>query len=145
MAVTGVLVADKSRAKLFISSSRAGPLKLQDSWQHPPARMHERALTTDLPGRAFDSGGMGRHVMGKAVTPKAHEAEVFAVRLAREMEHWRCSLALQRLHVLASPEFLGLLRRKFSRELERLIASEKACGLTSMSEEEVRQHLPDYL
>ncbi len=145
MAVIGVLVADKSRAKLFISPSRTGPLTLQESWQHPPARMHEQALTTDLPGKTFDSGGMGRHAMATAVAPKEHEAEIFAAMLAKEMEQRRCTLALQRLHVLAGPEFLGLLRKKFSREVEHLIASEKACGLTAMSVEEVRQHLPDYL
>ncbi len=145
MAVTGVLVADKSRARLFVSNSRTGPLMLQESWQHPPARMHEQELTTDLPGKAFDSSGMGRHAMGTAVAPKAHEAEVFAARLAREMDQRRCALAMERLHVLASPEFLGLLRRKFSRELARLIVSEKACGLAAMSGEEVREHLPDFL
>jgi len=145
MTIIGVLVADKSRARWYTSNNRSGPLKLTDSWEHPEARMHERELTTDLPGKAFDSAGNGRHAMSAEVSPKQHEAEQFAGQLARMLDKQRNTGAVTRIHLVAPPEFLGLLRKKIHAETAQLIASETALGLTAASAEEVRRHLPDFL
>ncbi|RMH61459.1 MAG: host attachment protein [Zetaproteobacteria bacterium] len=141
----GVLVADKSRAKWYTSNQRKGPLHLEHSWDHPAARMPERELTTDLPGRAFDRRGGGRHAMGTEVSPKHHEAEQFAGQLAQALDHQRNTTPLTRIYVVAPPEFLGLLRKKIGAETAQLIAGEVPLGLSTAEAAEVRKHLPEYM
>ena len=79
---------------------------------HPESRAHQRELTTDRPGRAFDSKGPGRHaVSGGSVSPKEHEASKLCSELADEIETARVQGRFDRLVLVATPSFLGELRK----------------------------------
>lgn len=136
-----VLVADKSRAKLYSGKSRVSELALEKSWEHAASRTHEHDLTSDLPGRAFDSTGANRHAMEQPVDPKDHEAMVFAQELAEAMEKGRTENLFSRLYLMAAPQFLGLLRKELSGEVQKMVAGEVDKNLTQESEERVRGFL----
>ena len=141
MEMIWVLVADKSNAKLYKMKGRVGELTLAHKWEHPASRQHEQELTRDLPGRAFDSVGDGRHAMSQEVDPKDHEAEVFAHELITEMEKGATSGHFSRLYLIAAPEFLGLLRKKMGASLQELVEDEVAKNLTAMDAPEIRGYL----
>ncbi len=82
MTKTWVLVADNSRARIFLAETRNGPLLEIEALAHPESRLHAQELTSDLPGRAFDSGGQGRHAMELEVEPKQHEVHAFAKQIS---------------------------------------------------------------
>jgi protein required for attachment to host cells len=140
-----VLVADKSHAKLYSRKGRSGELLFQQSWDHAASRSHEQELTSDLPGRAFDSTGDARHAMGQPVDPKDHEAELFAHELIAEMEKGRNGHLFLSLYLMAPPEFLGLLRKQCGAPLQKLVAGEVDKGLTAADAKTVREHLPGVL
>jgi len=141
MNIIWVLVADKSRARLYSGKSRTSELTLERDWEHAASRMHDQDLTSDLPGRAFDSTGANRHAMEQPLDPKDHEAIVFAQELAGEMERGRTENRYSRLYLIAAPEFLGVLRRQLSGEVQKLIAGEVDKNLTQESEVRVRSFL----
>lgn len=141
MEMIWVLVADKSKAKLYKMKGRVGELTLDHEWSHPASRQHEQELTSDLPGRAFDSVGDGRHAMSQEVDPKDHEAEVFAQELITEMEKGATSGRFSRFYLIASPQFLGLLRKKMGSSLKELVVDEVAKNLTAMDASEIREYL----
>ena len=141
MEMIWVLVADKSKAKLFKMKGRGGELKLDQEWEHPASRQREQDLTSDLPGRAFDSEGNGRHAMSQEVDPKDHEAELFAHELITEMEKGATSGRFSRFYLIASPQFLGLLRKKMGASLRDLVVDEVAKNLTAMDASEIREYL----
>ena len=62
-----VLVADQSRARFFTVADSRSALQDMGELVHPEARDREQTLTSDRPGRAFDSKGQGRHAMGSTV------------------------------------------------------------------------------
>jgi len=136
-----VLVADKSQAKLYSGRGPMSELELKQSWAHAASRSHEQELTSDLPGRAFDSTGANRHAMSQPVDPKDHEAELFAHELISEMEKGRVEKHFSRLYLMAAPEFLGLLRKQCGSALQKTIAGEVDKNLTQESEERVRSFL----
>ncbi|MCF7821514.1 MAG: host attachment protein [Mariprofundaceae bacterium] len=140
-----ILVADKSHAKLYTMNGRAGALALEREWDHEASRKHEQELTSDLPGRAFDRVGDGRHAMGQPVDPKKHEAELFAHQLISEIDRGRTSNEFTHLCLVAPPEFLGLLRKQCSPALEQLISDEVDKNLVFEDSETVRDHLPGAL
>ena len=54
---TWVLVADSCRARIFSADKSNGPISEIETLAHPEARLHERDITSDVPGHSFSSHG----------------------------------------------------------------------------------------
>ena len=145
MANTWVLVADSASARLFSAATPTGPLEELESLTHREGRMHPRELTSDLPGRAFDSAGQGRHAMESHAEPQKQEAIAFARRLAERLDKARSQGEIERLIVVAAPAFLGLLRDHLGMKIRRLVEAEFALNLVRLAPNEIRGHLPEKL
>lgn len=145
MAKTWVLAADSSRARVYAAEKPNSPLSEVKSFEHPEGRMHEQDLTSDLPGRAFDSGGLGRHAMGQSVAPKQQEALHFAKSLVEYLESSNQKGDFVQLYVVAPPAFLGLLREHYSSTLSATVKQEVSKNLSMLAAQEIRTHLPEYL
>jgi protein required for attachment to host cells len=143
MPVTWVLVADKSRARIFSKNGRS-PFREEEGFIHPESRMHEQQLTSDLPGSdgGGSNGGGQRHGKGPRVSPKRHEAQVFCKQVADHLEAARAEQRFQRLLVVAPPAFLGLLREQFSPPLGALVTREVNKNLVHLKADELREQLP---
>jgi len=122
MTTTWVVVANSSQARIFTLSARNDALKEIKQFDHPPSRAHQRDLTTDRPGRTFNSMDPGRHAMTASVNPKEHETQIFAGLLADELEAARTHGTCERLILVCSPAFLGVLRKTLSTPSSRLVA-----------------------
>ena len=120
-------------------------LKEIESLQHPEGRTKAQDFDADRPGRAFQTAGSMRHGMERQVDPKRQAIISFAKRVADRLESARRQGALQRLVLVAAPEFLGLLRTNLSAELGRITAAEFSLDLAQMKAHEIRAHLPDDL
>lgn len=77
-----VVVADSGRARSFAVDARYHLGSEIETLENPEARLYQRELITDRPGRTFDRAGEGRHAMAADVTHKDREALDFAKRLA---------------------------------------------------------------
>lgn len=144
-----VLVADRSEATFFDLEHFYDELQFAGRLADPEARLHERDLTTDRPGRKFDHaplqsgrrGATAHHGTGGEPHVHEHEAELFARRIAETL-----SLAYQQSHfdrlvVIAPPRFLGTLRQALSEPLHATIAAEIAKDLVREPRSAVRDHL----
>ena len=143
MAGVWIVVADSARARIFAPVVRHG-LDLEQVTEilHPESRSHTRALTTDRPGRTFDSEGPGRHGMSESVSPKEHEAWKLCKELADEIETARAQERFDRLVLVAAPAFLGELRKTLSDQSARLVVSELDKNLAQMNTQDILKHLP---
>lgn len=140
-----VLVASHGRARLFESDNRVGPLREIASFAHPQARLHERDLVSDAPGRSFDRRGEGRHAHGERRTAKRQEAARFAKELAAALERGRVDKRYDKLYVVAEARFLGQLRECLDEATRDLIAGEIDRNVVTGTPEAVREQLPDFL
>ena len=141
MSSTWIIVADASRARIFEKAS-SKELHERETLTHPESRMHEQDITSDLPGRAFDSSGEGRHAMGSKHEPKQHEKQEFAKQVADHLDKARTENRLANLVVIAAPGMLGLLRDALSAETSKLVSAEVDKDLTQHSVHDIQQHLP---
>ena len=116
-----IVVAESSYARIFRCDQPGAALEEETALVHPESRLHAQDLHSDLPGRAFDSGGEGRHAMSPDTDPKRHEAEVFARELIAHIESARTSGRFEQLILAASPAFLGLLRERMSSALRQRV------------------------
>lgn len=135
-----LLVADGASARLFESVGRSG--KLRPVWEesNPHGREKTSEMTSDLPGRTFDSSGEGgRHAIEPTTDPKDVERRRFAGRIATRLEH--ADLTHCRLLLVAPPHFLGELRDALPTAVHRHVITELNKELTHLSVPQLERHL----
>jgi protein required for attachment to host cells len=138
---TWVVVADSSRARLFLKADSDGKLVELEDLAHPEGRLHETQLTSDLPGRTFDSFGQGRHAMEEDTPPKRYEAIQFAKRIGAHIESARTQAHFTRLVLVAEPRFLGLLRDNIPSESLKLATTQIDKNLVQLPVAEIENRL----
>lgn len=143
MSKVWVVAADKRRARIFETSTPMGNLREIEDLVHGVARTHARDLTSDRPGRSFDSRGGARHAMEPETDPKRHEAEVFAKHVAARIERGRTDGEFDELVLIAAPEFLGILRKSLSSTTAGFVAKEVDRSVADLSAGEIRSYLLD--
>ncbi len=139
---TWLLVADSVRGRVFRADSPTGPITEIVTLAHPEGRLHEQALTSDLPGRTFDRGGQGRHIMEDRISAKEQDNIRFALRIADHLETMRMEGKFERLIIIAPPEFLGILSAKLSDATRKLVSMRVDKNLAQETAKQIRAHLP---
>ncbi|KPK55490.1 MAG: hypothetical protein AMS22_04110 [Thiotrichales bacterium SG8_50] len=137
-----VVAADAARARIFSADTPQGGLREVTDLVHPESRAHARDAASDEPGTTFDRMGQGQHSMGKKVEPKDEEALRFAKELATMLDSARTAGQYDRLYVVASPRFLGVLRDALGESTRKLVAADIDKNLVAHKVEEIRAHLP---
>ena len=139
-----VVVADQSKARIFTVADPHGALLDVDALVHPEARVREQALTSDRPGRSFDSKGQGRHAMSSSVEPGEQETLQFAKLIADQVQAAYAEGSCNRLLLVAGPPMLGLLREHL-KAISGMKVSEIEKNLGHYDALEIRKHLPERL
>ena len=140
-----IVVADSARARIFTLSERGGKLQEIADLSHPESRLHDTELTSDLPGRTFDSHGQGRHGMEQATEPKEREAQAFAVEIARYVERSQRDESFDSLVLVAPPKFLGRLRSELNKAAREALVGELDKNLVEADGKTLEQHLSTLL
>jgi protein required for attachment to host cells len=139
-----IVVADGSRARVFTADKPAGTLDEIEALSNPEARLHEGDIVSDRSGHAMSATG-GGHDMGGRDQAKGELANRFAAEVCKRLEKGRIENAFGKLYVMASPAFLGLLRKHQSDALRGMISDEIAKDFTREAPERIRAQLPEFL
>jgi protein required for attachment to host cells len=145
MGATWVVVADSSAARIFNAPSPTGALQEIASYAHAEGRLHESDMRTDEPGMTKDRAGYAKHGMEPKVKPKEQEAIAFARLLAKRIELARSKSEIERVVLVAPPEFLGHLRAVLDEDARKIVDGEHNLNVVRMTPEEIRRHLPERL
>ena len=145
MSKTMVVVADSAYARIFTVETLRSPLNEIEVMAHPESRLHERDITSDLPGKDSGTDSSGGHAYGGKVDAKSHELIVFAKQVATYLDGARKANKLARLLIVAAPEFLGELRSQLSGETNDKVVFELNKNLTKSSPDDISKYLPKSL
>ena len=143
MKSTYILVADNVRARIFIAETPSSPLEEIEELAHTEGRLHDREITSDLPGKIKGEGSVG-HAFEQPTDPKKHEAETFAHRIACYLKEAHNANKFKQLLIIAEPSFLGLLRKQLPEQIKKLVCFELDKNITTHSVDDIRKHLPAY-
>ncbi|NWG87813.1 MAG: host attachment protein [Hydrogenophilaceae bacterium] len=144
MSTTWILVANASQAKLYANRGPKKGLELLKELDHPESREKGSNLVSDRPGHIQGHGnGHGSYV--PPTDPKEHEADRFALELAREMEEGRTSNAYDRLIIAASSPFLGMLNGRLSNQVKGKLAESIEKDYTRMPVKELTGYLESHI
>jgi len=139
-----VVVADQSKARIFTVADPHGELLDVGELEHPEARDREQTMTSDRPGRGFDSKGQGSHAMGSTDAPGKQGTIRFVKQVADHVQAAHNEGRCNRLLLVAGPSLLGLLRENL-KTLSGLKISEIEKNLGQYDAREIRKHLPKSL
>ena len=140
MAITWILVANASLAKLYANLGPNKGLTLVKEMIHPESRQKNSELVTDRAG-SMASAGNGLGSKQPQTQPKTHEAKVFAQELAQELYRGRAKNAFGRAIVFAPPAFMGMLNAVMDNPTAQLITDRFEKDYTKTSEPKLKEHL----
>lgn len=131
MTATCIVSANAGRARIFLQARPTDSLQEINDMVSPSARQREGDLETDDLGQR--SASKSRHNVGMPTqpsgyqpnqTPAQHEAELFARDVAKYLLDAHNEGRFARLCLVASPEFLGVLRREVAPPLKSAVSLE---------------------
>ncbi len=144
MAITWILVANASLAKLYANLGPNKGLTLVKELIHPASRQKNSQLVTDRSG-AMAGPGNGQGSMQPQTYPKDHEAKVFAQEIAQELYRGRANNAFARAIVMAPPAFMGMLNAELDPPTAQLVTDRFDKDYTKTPEPRLREHLASCL
>lgn len=140
MGTTWILVANASAAHLYANHGPKKGLQKLKEFEHAASREKGVDLVSDRPGHN-KSHGNGRGSYIPATDPKQNEAQHFALKLAKELEQGRTANSYQRLILVASAPFMGLINGSLGSHVRTLVSDSLEKDYTKASEKELAGHL----
>lgn len=137
-----VVAADSARARVFRAGTPDAPLEEVDALVNPEARLHEHDIVEDSAGRRGTRPTQAKRSAFGGETAKRHRAEDFAAAVCATARARLRAAHADRLYLVAEPEFLGLLRKRMGRALQRQVAGAIAKSVTSKPAGRIRAALP---
>jgi protein required for attachment to host cells len=142
---TWVLVADGGHAKVFEAQGHGAELALTEvlalSADLPPS--HE--LSSDRPGRDYESQGHARHAIESRSDPHRELKRQFAKRVADTLESKLAEKRFDHLVIVAPPPALGDLRGALAKDVRAKVTAELAHDLVKTPHSELPRHLQEVL
>jgi protein required for attachment to host cells len=140
-----IVVANSSMARILSTSGAREPLVELECLAHPGSRLPDRDLASDRLGSAQGIRRGTHGVMSPEVAPRDEEAIRFAEQIAGKLRHAHAAHEFDKLAIVASPRFLGLLRERMTPALRHAIAGTLDKDFATLPPEEIRARLPERL
>lgn len=142
MSITWIMVANASQAKLFANHGPKKGLQFIKELVHPESREKTSNLVSD---RSGSNVGTGHGAFVQATDPKHHEAERFAQELSRELDDGRLNNAYDRLILVASAPFMGLVNSRLPESVRSKLSEIIDKDYTRLPIKELAGHLESYV
>jgi len=142
MSITWIMVANASQAKLFANHGPNKGLQFIKELTHPESREKTSNLVSD---RSGSHTGTGHGAFVQATDPKHHEAELFAQEVSRELDAGRLKKAYDRLILVASASFMGLVNSQLPELVRSMVSESIDKDYTRLPVKDLAGHLESYV
>jgi protein required for attachment to host cells len=151
MQATWIVSANASRARFFSQEPASDFLEEINDMVNDAGRLRMMETETDKlgPTSATKSihnvgGATPNKLYEPAQTPDAHQAELFARDIAKFLLQGYQEGRFQRLSLVVSPQFLGMLRKLLDSKLESVVNLEINKDYTLFSPEQLLEQVKTY-
>lgn len=138
METTWIVVADSSRARVFEQGDKH--LREIEDILNPHGR--SGMLRKDDDGKFQDRNKrIPGHVAEAPTGPVAHENDLFARNIGHYLDQARTARRYGRLRLIVAPKFLGLMRGKLNKEVQKMVAQELPKDIAMFSLHQIEAYL----
>ncbi len=138
---TWIVVANGSECKIFFTDNNGKTIKLLKGFYSADSHLQAAYLGADKPRRVHESNSAARH----AIEPKAdlHDKEKtkFSNLIVNCLNSGTKTEKFKHLILIASPEFLGEIRKKISKQTALMITREINKDLTHANDAKILETL----
>lgn|SRR5437870_8709507 len=138
-----ILAADSTRARIFERATAGEPFHEIEDFFNPAGRTHDRDLRSDAEGRYAGKGGRQAHTAPGHIDAAEHQAEQFTKRVSDFLDLGRTQHRFQRLYLIGPPRFLGMMRRKLSKQAQQMVVDEIPKDVSRSDAKEIEQLLKE--
>jgi protein required for attachment to host cells len=147
---TWIVAADASRARFLQVAGQDKRFTQFEDLLNPAGRAEDKELTTDATPRFSGHGGVGKPGARSTSGPgsdreepsaQEHETELFAKRIGDYLDQARNQHRYDELYLVAPPKFLGMLRKKLNKEVQKLVVDEFDKDLSWFNPRELESRL----
>jgi len=140
-----LVVADRVGARIMAVRDGGKTLEARETFDNPRGRLKDGEIDSDRPGRAFDSGGEGRHAMSRAESPHERIGADFAREIGARLAKARGAGEMDELVLVAEPRFLGQLRDALDEQTAGCVVASVAKDLAQVEAAALGAHLGEAL
>lgn len=138
---TWVVIANASRARVYVGDGKTAKLELVRQFAHAQSRAKGTELLSDRPGHAASGRGARRTALEPDTQVKRHEQERFAHELALALDTAHTKKQFDRLVLIASAAFLGMLKSALPKGVARVLTHTEGRDLTNVPEAELGERV----
>ena len=139
-----VVAADRARARIFRAQPGGRRLVELEDLLNPQARVKPRRIVSDRYGRARNAAG-GSSTLNRRIGVVEQNALDFAHLIGGRLVRAAHEGDAQRFYLVATPRFLGLLRKELDAPTRKLVAGEVGRDMTRHRVDSIRRRLPEQL
>lgn len=151
MQATWIVSANASRARFFSQEHSTDPLEEINDMINDSARLRMLDMESDKLGPTSASksihnvgGATPNKTFEPATTPDVHQAELFARDIVSFLQKGYQEGRFQKLSLVVSPQFLGMLRKLLDPKLESVVSLEINKDYTQFSPQQLLEHVKTY-
>lgn len=143
-----IVAANAGRARLFCQATQADPLEEIGDMVNTAARLRTAETESDSLGQ--HAASKSRHKVGAPTQPSGyqpnpspaeHQTEIFARTLAEHLRQAHHQGRFRQLVLMASPEFLGVLRQMLDSTVEAVVHLAINKDYTQSTPGQIREHI----
>ncbi len=138
---TWVTVANGSECKIFSVNSKNKTLQLLKGFYSASSHLQAVNLGAEKPGRVHESGNATRHTIEPKLDLHYKEKIKFSELIADYLNKEMSAKNFHHLVLIASPEFLGEIRKRLNKHVVSVIIKEINKDLTNTKEEKILEAL----
>jgi len=151
MDITWIVAANAGRARIFSQMAARSRLEEVNDMVNTASRLRNSDIDTD--GQGQRAASKSRHSVGAPTQPSGyepnqspteHQTELFARSVSDYLLQGQQAGRFQRLVLVASPEFLGTLRKLLDSNVENTVTLEINKDYTHSRPAEIAQHVQSY-
>lgn len=142
---TWILIADGGRARVLENLGPGKGIAEVAGMAMATVLPAAHDLSSDRPGRTFESGYSGHHALEPKSDPHERLKHDFLTNVAGRIDGHFSQGAFDKLIIVAPPHALGELRGLFSDRVRAVTTGEVAKDLTKTPDHEIASHLQDVI
>ncbi|MFM7524842.1 MAG: host attachment protein [Betaproteobacteria bacterium] len=141
-----VMVADRTRARIFENDGDLDKLNEIEDLLNPEGRFSDAEFHHDAKGRFCGKGDRQHaHTAQPRVSKAVHDEENFSRQLAAVLDRGCQASQYDSLVVVAPPAFLGILRKQLSDQVDKRIVKQLNSDISGYAPQQVSDYLKRHL
>ena len=146
MSTQWIVVADRSRARVFETEGNFDSLREVEDLLNPEGRLDDAELRHDAKGHYFGKGEQQQvHTADPHVSRLQHDEENFSREVMDLLTRGCDAHSYESLVMVAPPEFLGLLRKQLPERVEQHVIGQIDKDISSLALREIAAYLKQHL